>query len=245
MDQFWSQYSESITRALGSVIATDRAGNELEIERAFRLLCEWTITLRDSGGTLHFAGNGASACMASHLAVDWTKNAGVHALAYNDVAFLTAIGNDLGYDQVFARPLEWYGHAGDVLVTISASGNSPNVLRAIEVARRKACRVVTLSGMKPDNLSRRLGDLNLYVPALTYGIAECSHQVLLHAWLDRFMNVREWKVKMPQAQSLQSRTVTTVPSPAPEEVEHWTLGENANAVAAAPRFVGSPGGARR
>jgi D-sedoheptulose 7-phosphate isomerase len=206
MDQFWSNYSQSIAKALGCVIATDQAGNELEIEHAFDLLCEKTIALRDSDGTLHLAGNGASACMASHLAVDWTKNAGVHALAYNDVAFLTAIGNDLGYDQVFARPLDWYGRAGDLLATISASGNSPNILRAIEIARRKGCRVLTFSSMKPDNLSRRSGDLNFYVPALTYGIAECSHQVLLHAWLDRFMNVCEWKAKVPQTPPLGSRT---------------------------------------
>lgn len=73
MDQFWSNYSQSIAEALGSVIAADQAGNELDIEHAFDLLCEWTIPLRDSDGTLHFAGNGASACMASHLAVDWTK----------------------------------------------------------------------------------------------------------------------------------------------------------------------------
>ena len=237
MDQFWSNYTQSMTKALDCVIATDRAGDELEIERAFDLLCEWAVGLQRSGGTLHLAGNGASACMASHLAVDWTKNAGVRALAYNDVAFLTAIGNDLGYEQIFARPLDWYGRAADVLATISASGNSPNVLRAIEVARRKGCRVLTLSGMKPDNLSRRLGDLHL--------IAECSHQVLLHAWLDRFMNVFEWKTKMPQAESLRSRTTTTVPNPVMEEVQHWTLGENANPVAAVPRFVASPGGTRR
>lgn len=135
------------------------------------------------------------------------KNAGVRALAYNDVAFLTAIGNDLNYDQVFARPLDWYGRAGDLLATISASGNSANVLRAIEVARRKGCRVLTFSGMKPDNLSRRLGDFNFYVPALTYGIAECSHQVLLHAWLDRFMNVHEWQAKTPQRPPPSSRTL--------------------------------------
>ena len=149
MDQFWSNYSQSIAKALGGVIATDGVGAELEIEQAFNLLCQWTIALRASDGTLHLAGNGASACMASHLAVDWTKNAGVRALAYNDAAFLTAIGNDLGYEQVFAKPLDWYGRAGDLLATISASGNSPNVLRAIEAAQRKGCRVVTLSGMKP------------------------------------------------------------------------------------------------
>lgn len=184
--------------ALRSVQATGATGETLPVERALELLCEWTASLRDAEGTLHFAGNGASANMASHMAVDWTKNAGVRAFAYNDVAFLTAISNDIGYDQVFAGPMEWYARQGDLLATISSSGNSPNVLRAIETARRKGCRIVTLSGMQPENASRRLGDLNVYVPALTYGIVECTHQVLLHAWLDQFMNTREWEAKAPQ-----------------------------------------------
>ena len=137
--------------------------------------------------------------MSSHMAVDWTKNAGVRAVAYNDVAFLTAIGNDLGYDQVFASPVAWYAREGDLLATISSSGNSPNILAAIAAARNQRCRVVTFSGMKSDNASRSRGDLNFFVPAWTYGIVESAHQILLHAWLDRFMGVREWDATGSQA----------------------------------------------
>jgi D-sedoheptulose 7-phosphate isomerase len=154
--------------------------------------------VRAARGTMHFAGNGASACMASHMALDWTKNAGVRALAYNDLAYLTAIGNDLGYDQSFAQPVSWFAEPGDLLVTISSSGNSPNVLKAIAAAREKRIPVVTFSGLKPDNASRRAGDLNLYVPGWTYGLIECAHQVLLHAWLDAFMEVRGWELTSPQ-----------------------------------------------
>jgi D-sedoheptulose 7-phosphate isomerase len=87
----------------------------------------------------------------------------------------------------------WFGEPGDLLATVSSSGNSPNVVNAIAAARKQGLKVITFSGMKPDNKSRRAGDLNFYVPASTYGIVECSHQVLLHAWLDCFMNVREWE----------------------------------------------------
>lgn len=132
------------------------------------------------------------------MAADWTKNAAVKSLAYNDIAFLTAIGNDLGYDQVFAHPVGWFGDEGDLLVTISSSGNSPSILRAIEAARERKMKVVTFSGMKADNASRKLGDLNFYIPAWTYGIVECAHQILLHIWLDNFMNVCEWEHSSPQ-----------------------------------------------
>ena len=198
MKPFWSSYSRSITQALGSVQVTGASQDAAGWDRGLEILLEWTRSVCDADGTLHFVGNGASANMASHMAVDWTKNARVRAFAYNDVAFLTAIGNDLGYDQVFAGPVEWYGSPRDVLATISSSGNSPSVLKAIDAARRKGCRVVTFSGMEAGNASRRLGDLNVFVPALTYGIVECTHQVLLHSWLDAFMNVHEWDAKVPQ-----------------------------------------------
>lgn len=189
---YWRSYQESLARALDRLEVTDARGGRVEPERAIEMLSEWTSELRERDGTLHLAGNGASASMASHMAADWSKNAGVRALAYNDAAFLTAIGNDLGYEHVFSGPVAWFGRAGDLLATISSSGSSPNVLKAIGAAREKGCRVATFSGMRPNNESRKLGDLNLFVPALTYGIAESSHAVLLHAWFDRFMNVREW-----------------------------------------------------
>lgn len=190
---FWRGYRDSITKALDALEITDAKRAAVEAERGIEMLSEWTAELREREGTLHLVGNGASASMASHMAADWTKNAGVRALAYNDAAFLTAIGNDLGYEHVFSGPVAWFGRKGDLVTTISSSGNSPNVLRAIEAAREKGCRVVTFSGMKPDNKSRQQGDLNLFVPALTYGIAESTHAVLLHAWFDKFMNVREWE----------------------------------------------------
>lgn len=198
MRSFWSQYSGSLAGSLQRLCVTSADGTEAESGQAFETVCQWTKSVRDEEGTLHFIGNGASACMASHLAVDWMKNAGVRALAYNDVAFLTAIGNDLGYEKVFSQPILWFARKGDLLATISSSGNSPNVLRAIEVAREKGMRVVTFSGMKPDNKSRRAGDLNFFVPGWTYGMIECSHQVLLHAWLDCYMKVREWELTAPQ-----------------------------------------------
>ena len=131
--------------------------------------------------------------MASHMALDWSKRGGVRSLAFNDMAFLTALGNDLGYDEVFAQPVEWFGEEGDLLATISSSGNSPSVVKAIAAARKRGIKVVTFSGMNPDNKSRLAGDLNFYVPAWTYGIVECGHQILLHAWLDRYSNEREWE----------------------------------------------------
>ena len=108
--------------------------------------------------------------MASHMAADASKNGGFRALAFNDQALMTAVSNDICYEQSFAMPLKRFANCGDVLVTISSSGNSPNVIAAIEAARELKLQVVTLSGMKQNNQSRKIGDLNFYVPAETYGL---------------------------------------------------------------------------
>ena len=189
---FTGLYFAEMKRALDGVEVTESQG-KLDVESGIAHLCQRCAQLKQSGGTLYFVGNGASAMMSSHMAVDFCKNAGVRALAFNDPAFLTAIGNDLGYAQAFEMPLLALGRSGDMLATISSSGNSPNVIQAIEAARKTGISVATFSGMKPDNKSRNMGDINFYVPGRTYGVAESVHAILLHCWLDHFMNVREWE----------------------------------------------------
>lgn len=198
MNHYWQRYQQAMSDALREASATSLNQSPIDIEEALDRLCAWTRQVRDAQGTMHLAGNGASACMASHMSLDWTKNAHVRTTAHNDIAFLTALGNDLGYEHVFSEPLSWFARSGDMLVTISSSGNSPNILRAIAAARTLGLPVVTFTGLKPDNASRQCGDLNFYVKAWSYGVVENAHHVLLHAWLDRFMQVREWELDRPQ-----------------------------------------------
>lgn len=189
---YYTQYIDSLHSSLGGLEVTNRGGENVPVETGFVLLCEMTRSVQQRGRQQFLVGNGASAAFANHMALDWTKNGGVPTHSFSDSALLTAMGNDLGYEEAFCAPLSWYAVSGDQLVTISSSGNSPNILRTIETARSKGMSVVTLSGLKPDNASRKLGDLNFYIPAKTYGVVECAHQVLLHIWLDRFMGIEEW-----------------------------------------------------
>lgn len=189
---FFARYHAALSALLHQVSVTDRSGRELGPADGFARWLELTRQAGGAGRTHYFIGNGASATMASHMALDAAKNAGLRAAAFNDLASLTAVGNDLGYDQTFAAPLRWYGGPGDLLVAITSSGNSPNILAAIEAARERGLGIVTLTGLKPDNPTRRRGDLNFHVPARTYGGVECLHQVLLHCWLDDYMGIAEW-----------------------------------------------------
>ncbi len=160
-----------------------RAQN-IGVEPAFDLWRRLTLTLRRQRRTVYLVGNGASASMASHMAADLAKNARLHTEVFSDLSLITAISNDLGYDQVFSEPLSRRARSGDMLVAISSPGRSLNVLKAVDVARRSRLTIVTLSAMDPDNPLRSLGTLNLYTPALTYGCAETCHAAALHHWMD-------------------------------------------------------------
>ena len=102
-------------------------------------------------------------------------------------ALLTCMANDYGYENVFAKPVEMFAEADDMLFAISSSGKSPNILNACESALAKNCDVVTFSGFSSDNPLRKLGRMNFYVPSTHYGFVELAHQVLIHCILDLFV----------------------------------------------------------
>ncbi len=136
------------------------------------------------GRKLIFIGNGGSAAIASHMATDYSKNGNLRSIALNDGSMLTCLGNDLGYENVFAKQIELHAIDGDVLVAISSSGRSPNILKAVNVARARGCRIVTLSGFDAGNELRKLGDVNFYLNSRQYGFVEIGHLTICHAILD-------------------------------------------------------------
>jgi D-sedoheptulose 7-phosphate isomerase len=185
----WSDYIGAASAVLRDLAVTADRGGALAAADGFR---RWVALAHDGharGQRIYFIGNGASAMMASHFAADACKNAGLSALAFNDASLLTAIGNDVSFEEVFALPLGRLARAGDLAIAISSSGNSPNIVRGIEAARTIGMQVVTLTGMRADNRARAAGDLNFYVPADRYGWVECAHQLILHYWLDQYLNL--------------------------------------------------------
>jgi D-sedoheptulose 7-phosphate isomerase len=185
----WPDYLSAAAAGLRDLTVTAAGGRALATAEGF---ARWVRITRDGqmrGQHLYLAGNGASAMMASHFAADACKNGGLSAMAFNDAALLTATANDVAFEEVFALPLRRLARAGDLLITISSSGNSPNILRALETAKSMSIQIVTLTGMCADNRARSFGDLNFYVPARRYGWVECAHQLVLHYWLDQYLNL--------------------------------------------------------
>lgn len=184
----WPDYLQHLSAGLTGLVVTGPAGEALATADAFAHWVDLTRDVHDRDGTLFFVGNGASAMIASHMAADALKNGGLRAMAFNDAALLTAVGNDVSFEEIFALPLVRLGRQGDLLTTISSSGNSPDVVRALEAARQIGMHIVTLSGKSAKNRSRTLGDLNFYVPADRYGWVECAHQLIIHYWFDQYLN---------------------------------------------------------
>ncbi|MBI5121863.1 MAG: SIS domain-containing protein [Rhodospirillales bacterium] len=164
--------------------ASDGSGKTLPLDEAIGRIRALARVTHAAGHTLYFIGNGGSAGIASHLAIDYSKNGNLRSLSLNDGAQLTCLANDLGYENVFAHPLSLHGRSGDLLLAISSSGRSPNILKACEAARAKGMAVVTLSGFDGTNPLKRLGDINLHVASHQYGFVEILHLSLLHAVLD-------------------------------------------------------------
>jgi D-sedoheptulose 7-phosphate isomerase len=185
----WPDYLSAASAGLRDLTVTAAGGRLLAAAEGFARWVQITHDGQRRGQHLYLAGNGASAMLASHFAADACKNGGLSAMTFNDPALLTATANDVSFGEVFALPLRRIGRAGDLLITISSSGNSPNILRVLETARSMSIQIVTLTGMCSDNRARAMGDLNFYVPSRRYGWVECAHQLILHYWLDQYLNL--------------------------------------------------------
>ncbi len=184
LDRSWNSNTDLLIKTLEGLEVTGKSGSGMPVDEAFATLKTITETIKRASKTIFFIGNGASASMASHISADLEKNFHVHTEVFTDLALITAIANDMGYEEVFAEPIRRKVSYGDVLVAISSSGRSPNILKAIGEAAQRGIDVITVSAMNRDNPLRRSGDVNFYVPATTYGVAETCHAAILHYWVD-------------------------------------------------------------
>lgn len=190
MKELIEKYHKSFIRLIDSISVIDNRRNEMNAYQGVEAVCNIIKEQSYYGGKVVFIGNGGSAAIASHMAIDFWKNGNIKAVAFNDSSLLTCISNDYGYKHVFEKPIEMFAEKGDVLFAISSSGRSENILRGVQAARLKECTVITLSGFKDDNPLRSLGDFNFYVPSQGYGPVEVIHQYICHCILDVIIELR-------------------------------------------------------
>lgn len=182
-------YFDLIKDALDNMTVTDKAGKEIDADHGLEIWADKAYDIREkTDGLIFFCGNGASASMAEHMSHDWFQNAKINTTTCAETSHITAISNDLGYENVFAYRVNRILSDTDMLVGISASGNSPNIVKAMDAANLKGAFTVSASGKRSDNIIRKMGDLNFYVPLDKYGEVESAHAILLHSALDLFLD---------------------------------------------------------
>ncbi len=134
-----------------------------------------------------FIGNGGSNAICSHMMEDYMKMAGKQTLSFTDAALITCFANDYGYENALAAWIRFNYQPGDVLVAISSSGESPNILNAVDAHLALGGTLITLSGFRANNRLSAKGAINFQTPVENYGIVETFHQVILHAILDEIV----------------------------------------------------------
>lgn len=168
-------------------IITIALGQQVKYDDAIEILLKEFQRVKSEKRNFYFIGNGGSAAIAMHMTSDYLKNGGVRTHSMLDPSIITCLGNDFGYEYIFSKQLDLIAMEGDVLVAISSSGNSSNILNAVRAAREKGCVVVTFSGFKTDNKLRQMGDYNIYVPSMSYGVVESIHNMILQQIVDELV----------------------------------------------------------
>ena len=137
-------------------------------------------------------GNGGSASIADHFAVDMTKNAGYRTLTFNNTPLLTCLANDFGYEKWVSKCVEYYANENDIAIFISSSGKSKNMINGCTAAKEHGLKTITLSGFDKHNPLKTLGDYNLWVNSKSYNIVENIHQIWLLSIVDLLIGKSEY-----------------------------------------------------
>lgn len=177
-------YFHKLSELLLSLQVTDGDGVVLSLGEGTSKAVDMILSVGSASRKMMLIGNGGSAAIASHMQSDLCKAVGVRTMVFNEIPLLTALSNDHGYGCVFERPIELWANTGDLLLAISSSGQSENILRAVQASVARGCQVITLSGSSADNPLRRMGHLNFYLPSQVYGYVELAHSALAHSLTD-------------------------------------------------------------
>tara|TARA_B100000035_G_scaffold315139_1_gene334069 strand:- start:642 stop:1211 length:570 start_codon:yes stop_codon:yes gene_type:complete len=146
-------------------------------------------------GKVIFFGNGGSAAIASHLSVDLNKNAKIPSISFNDPSIITCYANDFGFERWMSKTIELSITKKDVIVLISSSGRSQNILNAAKIANKKKIKLITLSGMSRKNKLRKMGIVNFWVRSNSYNVIETAHQFYMMAVIDLIIGKAEYKAR--------------------------------------------------
>jgi D-sedoheptulose 7-phosphate isomerase len=159
----------------------------------FDIFSEMILETKKKNKKIIIIGNGGSASICSHFSVDLTKNAKVRCINFNEANLITCFSNDYGFENWLKKSIEYYAEPGDMLISISSSGKSINILNASKYFKSNLGQVVTFTGNKKNNNLKKIGNLNFWVDSKSYNIIENIHQFWLLMCIDLIIGKKNYK----------------------------------------------------
>jgi D-sedoheptulose 7-phosphate isomerase len=170
--------------------------NSNEIKKKLINLKKIFIVTKKNKKKILIFGNGGSAAIASHFSIDLTKNAKIRCTNYNESDLITCFSNDYGYERWVEMAIKYYGNKGDVLIVISSSGKSKNIINGcIAAKKKKFLKIITLTGHSINNPVKKLGDINLWANSKAYNYIENIHQFWLLSLVDLIIGKKNYLPK--------------------------------------------------
>ena len=153
------------------------------------------LSVSKKNGKILIFGNGGSAAISSHVSVDLTKNANIRTVNFNESDLITCFSNDYGYDRWVEKSIDFYADRKDVVILISSSGKSMNMINACKAAKRKKIKVISLTGHSQNNPLSKLSNISLWINSKAYNFIENIHQIWLLSICDLIIGKREYPAK--------------------------------------------------
>jgi D-sedoheptulose 7-phosphate isomerase len=173
-----------IAALLNATTVKDAAGEAVDLASATTSVVVDARRAHDAGSKLIFVGVGADAGSASHMAIDFSKNGNVRALSFDASTAITCLGNDLGFENLFAKQLELHARAGDIAIVIGGRGTDETILNAAKAARKLNLKIVTTTASLECSPLSELGDLNFSLATDRSDVATIAQLALCHSWVD-------------------------------------------------------------
>ena len=181
LEHYFSQYRKAL--------------EEMDVSRQLVELKDMMVHAERIDKKVIIVGNGGSAAIASHCSIDLNKVAGIRCMTFNEASLITCLANDYGYESWVAKALEFHAQKEDVVVLISSSGKSPNMIRGAEYARRLGAKLVTFTVFSKNNPLKVLGHINFWMNSKDYNMIECFHQLWLLSVCDLIAETRQERIQ--------------------------------------------------
>ena len=175
MNNFVDSYLEKLTTALSKVSRDEIAKIVERLDKAEK-----------EQGTIYIIGNGGSAAIASHVSVDFAKTTRIPSATFNNSNLITCFANDYGYENWVLEAIKAYTNKNDLIILISSSGTSNNIVNAAKYCKSNKINLITFSGFNKDNPLSKLGNINFHIDSNKYNYIEMSHHIILLTLVDIF-----------------------------------------------------------